>query len=88
MLDLNNGWNSIDSNNEEKKYKNIIFKRPIDFDYCPLYCSSCNNILSTVEDVNMMKKEKVCEECYLIYYYSNKEKWKQGWRPNKKTSDG
>ncbi len=88
MLDLNSGWKKIDSNNEEKIVDDIIFKRPIEFEYCPVYCKSCNNVLSTVEDVEMMKKEKVCEECYITYYYTNKEKWHQGWRPNKKSCEG
>ena len=74
MLDLNNGWNKIDSDNEEKIIDNIVFKRPVNFEYCPLFCDSCKNIISTIEDAGMMKKEKVCELCYITYYYINKEK--------------
>ena len=88
MLDLNNNWEKVDKENEEKIEDNILFKRPIDFEYCPLFCRSCNNVISTIEDVDMMKKEKVCELCYITYYYINKEKWNQGWRPNQKSSDG
>ncbi len=85
MSDLNNNWKKIDQINEEKIDSNIIFKRPIVHDYCPLFCKSCKNIISTIEDVEMMKKESVCELCYITYYYTNKEKWQEGWRPNKKT---
>ena len=88
MSDLNNNWNKIDKENEEKIVGDIIFKRPIKFEYCPLYCDSCKNVISTIEDVNMMKKEKVCELCYITHYYTNKEKWHLGWRPNQKSSDG
>ena len=87
IFDMENNWEKIDEENEEKIEDNIIFKRPIDFEYCSLFCKSCNNVISTIEDVSMMKKEKVCELCYITYYYVNKEKWSQGWRPNQKSSD-
>ena len=88
MLDLNENWEKIDKENEEKVDGDIIFKRPTSFEYCPLFCNSCKNAISTIQDVDMMKKEKVCEMCYITYYYVNKEKWSQGWRPNQKSSDG
>jgi hypothetical protein len=84
MLDLNNGWNLIDTENEEKIKGNIVFKRPIKHEYCPLFCNTCKNVISSIEDVDMMKKENVCELCYITYYFVNKEKWDRGWRPNKK----
>jgi len=43
--------------------------------------------LATIEDVNMMKKEKVCEQCYETFFYVNKEKWIKGWRPKLKSKD-
>ena len=84
MLDLNNGWHKIDEEVEEKIVDNIIFKRPIKHSYCPLFCGTCKNAISTIEDVDMMKKERVCELCYITYYFVNKEKWDRGWRPNQK----
>lgn len=87
MLDLIKDWNKVDSENEEKVVDNVVFKRPISHDYCPLYCKSCKNVIASIEDVDMMKKEKACELCYITYYYINKEKWNQGWRPNQKTAD-
>lgn len=87
MLDLNKKWNKIDNENEELVIGNIIFKRPIEFNYCSPYCKSCGNIVATIDDAEMIKKEDVCETCYITYYYTNKEKWKHGWRPNKKTAN-
>ena len=87
MLDLNKKWNKIDSENEELKIGNIVFKRPIVFEYCRLYCNSCGNIISSVEDADMIKKHDVCETCYITYYHVNKEKWETGWRPSKKTNN-
>mgnify|MGYP001252051645 CR=1 FL=1 len=84
MLDMNKGWNNIDKNNEELVLNDIVFKRPVEFDYCLPYCPCCNNVISTTDDVEKMKKEGVCEDCYITYYYINKEKWDNGWRPYKK----
>ena len=86
MLDLNSKWNKIDKENEELRIKNIVFKRPVGFEYCNPFCPSCENIVSSVEDADMIKSENVCETCYITYYYINKEKWEQGWRPIKKTT--
>ena len=87
MLDLNKNWEKIDDENEEKSDGNIVFKRPIHHEYCPLFCNTCKNVVATIDDADMIKKEKVCELCYITYYYINKEKWEQGWRPNEKTVD-
>ena len=86
MSDMNKNWNNIDNENEKKVKNGVIFKRPIMHDYCPLSCNSCGTAISSIEDVNMMKKEKVCEDCYITHYFVNKEKWKDGWRPSKKTN--
>ena len=40
-------------------------------------------MLYNVDDIESVKNNDVCEQCYLIYYYSNKEKWEKGWRPYK-----
>jgi len=87
MFDLNSGWESIDSKTEEKNVGIARFIRPKVFDFCPISCGSCNQAIATVEDVNMMKKEKVCEQCYEIFFYANKEKWDKGWRPKLKSKD-
>lgn len=86
MSDMNKNWNKVDNENEEKIKNGAIFKRPISHEYCPLSCNGCGNAISSIEDVNMMKKEKVCENCYITYFFINKEKWKDGWRPSKKTN--
>ena len=48
----------------------------------PIDCPVCNYLIVTVEDVNCLKEFGCCEECHLIYYYPNKEKWDKGWRPD------
>jgi len=75
-------WHKIDKHLEEAYIDGIRFVRPVNQLSIPLSCPSCNSLFYTVEDIEMYKKEKVCEECYLRYYYINKEKWKKGWRPN------
>jgi hypothetical protein len=85
MFDLTKGWQKIDNKTEEKVYNSTRFIRPIVFDFCPISCGSCSQAIATVEDVQMMKKEKVCEQCYEMFYFTNKDKWAQGWRPKLKT---
>lgn len=87
MFDLNEGWQSIDSETEEKVQGIARFIRPISFDFCPISCGSCGEAIATIEDVEIMKKEKVCGQCYEMFYYSNKDKWSEGWRPNLKSED-
>tara|TARA_B100000927_G_scaffold284371_1_gene273184 strand:- start:325 stop:591 length:267 start_codon:yes stop_codon:yes gene_type:complete len=87
MFDLNEGWQNIDNETEEKVHGIARFIRPIIFNFCPISCGSCGEAIATIEDVESMKKEKVCCQCYDMFYYTNKDKWKEGWRPKLKTVD-
>ena len=84
MLDSNN-WFSIDKELEEKneliENHKIRFVRPIDSKTYPLNCQICKNVISSIEDMDFIKSDNCCEECYLKYSYKNKEQWKKGWRP-------
>tara|TARA_Y100001937_G_C6902174_1_gene233819 strand:+ start:33 stop:290 length:258 start_codon:yes stop_codon:yes gene_type:complete len=85
MLDLNsnNEWKKIDDNFEELIIDDIKFIREIGDKSLSLDCPICKKLISYVEDVERMKKENCCDDCYLNYYYINKEKWEKGWRPNR-----
>ena len=76
-------WRKIDNTHEEFVKKNIRFVREINDISLSLDCPICKKLISCIEDVEFMKKENCCEECHIVYYYSNKEKWENGWRPNK-----
>lgn len=80
---LNQKWEKIDNNEEETILNGVKFIRPIGDQPLPLDCSFCKKLISTVEDVECLKKSNLCEICYDLYYYHNKEKWNNGWRPNK-----
>lgn len=47
----------------------------------PLFCPLCECALSTGEDVDTCRDLGCCEHCKDRWYYSNKKKWKNGWRP-------
>lgn len=85
MLDLNNNknWKKIDNDFEELIIDNIKFIREIGDKSIPLGCPICKKLIVCLEDVEKMKKENCCDECYLDYYYINKEAWVKGWRPNR-----
>ena len=80
-----NSWSNIASNLEEKVItihgNTIRFIRPLESVTYSLSCPICKNIISTSEDMESVKSNDACEECYLIYYYKNKEEWEKGWRP-------
>lgn len=78
-------WKKIDNDNEERNIKigdtKIRFLRPINSKTYSLYCPICKNIIGNIDDMSMLKKENCCNDCYLTYYYKNKVKWENGWRP-------
>lgn len=47
------------------------------------YCNLCNYPLLSQEDFEKNKDYKCCYECYLEFAESRREKWKNGWRPEK-----
>jgi len=74
-------WIDIDSQNQETFIDNIRFVKPKKSSILPLACPSCKSLICTIEDIEMLKKENVCSDCHLRFYYTNKEKWEKGWRP-------
>ncbi len=80
---LDQKWNKLDNNEEETFYKGIKFIRPVGDKPLPIDCSCCRILISSIEDVEKLKEHNICQSCYDLYYYPNKEKWDKGWRPNK-----
>jgi hypothetical protein len=82
MSDMNN-WKKIDNIYEEKTVNGIRYIREINDEPISLECPICKKLIYCIEDVEVMKSDNCCENCYITYYYTNKEKWKNGWRPDK-----
>lgn len=76
------GWHRLDNKNEEKILDGVRFVRPINSLTVRLDCTCCKKLLATIEDVETSKTSQACESCHQLYYYPNKEKWENGWRPN------
>jgi len=84
MLSLDNAkWDKIDKDTEVAEIGKYKFIRPVDSKTLPLDCPSCKKLLNNVDDIEAVRNNDVCEECFLIHYYQNIEKWKNGWRPYK-----
>ena len=85
MSDITNPdkWIKIDSNYEEIIVNDARFVREIGDTALSLDCPICKKLIGCIEDVEYLKRENCCETCYNDYYYTNKEKWEKGWRPNK-----
>jgi len=80
-------WIEIDSKNEYCEHAGIIFKRQKYSETIPIDCPVCKIMMVTIEDVQAFKRVECCEECELMYYYPNKDKWAKGWRPNLLSKD-
>jgi hypothetical protein len=84
MLSIDNvKWNKIDKKTETATIGEYRFIRPVNSKTISLDCPACKKMLNSTDDVESVKNSDVCEECYLIYYYKNKEAWENGWRPYK-----
>lgn len=85
MLDLSNlVWYEISETEEQAEdSQGNIYTREKDVETLTLFCTICDNLISTIDDVELMKSIGCCKECEINYYYPNKEKWNQGWRPEK-----
>ena len=64
MFTLNKNWVSIDKNSEYQIVNKIKFIRPKNIKTLSIYCESCNELISTVEDCESLKINRVCENCF------------------------
>ena len=82
-----NMWKDIDEENESLEYDGIIFIREKNVETLPISCPVCKTMLNTVEDIDSYKEVEACRDCHISYYYQNKDRWINGWRPNLTNSD-
>jgi len=52
-----------------------------------LFCTLCDFIICTHEDIYNMRENNCCNECYLSFCQARKDDWSRGWRPDKETLD-
>jgi hypothetical protein len=45
------------------------------------FCSVCDNIISTRLDALQVVEHGCCDDCVTYWLEPNREKWKEGWRP-------
>jgi hydrogenase maturation factor HypF (carbamoyltransferase family) len=48
----------------------------------PKDCPICDKAFSDIKDIINFRVHGCCEACDIKYRYPNREKWKEGWRPN------
>jgi len=58
--------------------------KPIDHKKQPANCPVCKLAFRHKEDLIEYNNYGCCTDCSLHFYYPNKEKWAQGWRPSRK----
>ena len=73
MCILDNNWIEIDKNTEHKIINNIEFFRPKGIKTIKIYCESCNDLVSTVEDCDSLKENNLCESCFVNKSFINKD---------------
>jgi len=72
MLDLNS-FNIVD----------VIVMNGIQYHDSPFFCPVCDHVMSTTIDIESYKDCKCCRDCENDFVDKNREKWLNGWRPNK-----
>lgn len=79
MSSINNPnvWIKIDDTYEEAIIDNIRFVREINDIALSLDCPICKTLICCIEDVEFLKKENCCENCYNNYSLLNKENSKK-----------
>lgn len=65
----------------EKKDFNIVIDEG--FQATKFDCPVCKLVLRDLEDVEALETCGACFDCQDYFYWSNLDKWKNGWRPKK-----
>lgn len=73
MSILNKEWIEIDSNTEHLIINNIEFVRPKNSITLSIYCKSCKELVSTIEDCESLKENNLCEICSVNKSFINKD---------------
>ena len=50
-----------------------------------LFCSFCDFILVTAQDIESQRENDCCENCWMNFGESRKKDWQSGWRPDQET---
>tara|TARA_A100001011_G_scaffold398806_1_gene504595 strand:+ start:96 stop:374 length:279 start_codon:yes stop_codon:yes gene_type:complete len=50
-----------------------------------MWCPVCTYVLVTSADVESVKVNNCCDDCWLTFGQMRRESWKNGWRPDKET---
>ena len=66
------------------KAKKVSSRKPQVDDRETFFCEVCGFPLKSIEDFQTNSEYMCCHDCFLTFAESNKEKWKNGWRPEKK----
>jgi hypothetical protein len=51
------------------------------------FCPICLFPLKSYEDFFYKEDYNCCNECYLTFAEARRKEWKEGWRPNKTTTE-
>ena len=52
----------------------------------PLFCPVCDCAMNVDTDLAHFLTSGACFDCTVNYFETNRDKWKQGWRPSLKES--
>jgi hypothetical protein len=49
------------------------------------FCTLCQSAVGDMYDIEAMERIGCCRSCEQQFYEPNREKWLEGWRPDKET---
>ena len=72
------------SNEIYERKDGLLIIKPHNYKRAATDCSICGYALRHQEEIVEHRNFGCCLDCSLIFRQPNQEKWKLGWRPNKK----
>jgi hypothetical protein len=58
----------------------------VDIHSVPLFCPVCDYAMNPDTDLIHYATSGACFDCTISYFEKNRDKWKEGWRPDLKAS--
>jgi hypothetical protein len=52
-----------------------------------IFCDLCEALSITAQDLSAKSEYGICRQCELKFFQPNREKWQNGWRPDKASID-
>lgn len=85
---MSDGWKQYSGKRLVKQHSNYIVVKPEDAgEPTAIFCPVCEFPMKDSDDSISFQENSCCKLCELRWAIPNKEKWKDGWRPDQSLID-